>query len=118
IDHPGSLDAIDLSALSRIDLDDVARRDVLQSPEEAVAMSGDAQVSSRARLRSTFDEADSAVECAVVGAIQHRHLESNFRDPQHGERRGSRFEQRLTPRRDAYLGPQGQVRGADFLGDK
>ena len=95
---------IDVLPLHRVELDHVARRDVLQSPEEAVAVTGDAQVSIRARLRRALDVPDGAVERAVVGARQHRHLESNLRDSEHGERMRRRFESRLLPGADTPLG--------------
>ena len=45
IDHPRPLDAIDVAPLERVELDRVARDDVLQAAEEAVAVPGDARVS-------------------------------------------------------------------------
>ena len=45
VDHPRSLDAIDVLPLQRVELDHVARDDVLQSPEETVPVPGDARVS-------------------------------------------------------------------------
>ena len=42
------------------------------------------------RLRRVLDVADRPAERAVVRARQHRHFESNLRDPEHRERRRGR----------------------------
>jgi hypothetical protein len=100
VHHPGSLDAIHVLTRYRVELDAVTRRDVLQSPEGAIAVSRDAQVAVRSRRCRALDVTDGAIERAVVGAGQHRHLESNLGDSEHGERSRSRFEKRLTPGND------------------
>src|SRR3982074_2424013 len=61
-DHPGSLDAIDVLPLYRVDLKHVTGRGILQSPEEAVAVTRDAQVPVRSWRRRTRDMADATVE--------------------------------------------------------
>src|SRR4051794_12541955 len=55
VDDPRSLDPIDVLAVQRVDLYGVTDRDVLQSPEEAVAVAGDAEVPIRSRWRGTLD---------------------------------------------------------------
>ena len=67
----------------------VTRDDVLQSPEEAIPVPGDARVAVRPRLCRVLDVTDGAVERAVVGAGEHGHFESNFRDSEHREWRGA-----------------------------
>ena len=109
IDDPGSLDAKDVLSLNRVDLDHVARSDVLQSPEEAVAVTGDADVSVGARQRRILDVPETTVERAVVSARQHCHLESQLRDSKHGEGFRSRVEERLPPGVHALGRPQGLV---------
>ena len=64
-----------------------------------------------------LDVTDGAVERSVVGARQHRHLESNLRDSEHRERGGGRFAQRLVPGADASWRPEGLIRRAGLRRD-
>ena len=84
--------------LDGVELDHVTRGDVLQPPEETVPVAGDADVAVRARLRRVLDVTDGAIERAVVGAGQCRHLGSNLWNAKCGERRrASVREHRFTP---------------------
>src|SRR6185295_7988179 len=103
-------DAICLLSSERIEFDGIALDDVLQSPEEAIPVPGDARVPVRARRRRVLDVTDGTIQGAVVTAGEHGHLESNLRDPEHGERRGARLARRLEPGLDADLRPERLVR--------
>ena len=99
--RPIRVHAVHLLPLKGFELDAIARADVLQSPEEPVAVPGDSGVAVRSRQCSVFDVTHRSVEHEVVGARQHCHFESDLRDAQDRERRGGRLFQRSARRRCA-----------------
>jgi len=80
VNDPDSVDAIDLLHLGGFELDQIALGDVLQPTEEAVPVAGYAGIAIRSREWRVVDVPDGAIERAVVGARQHRHLEPELGD--------------------------------------
>ena len=77
-------DPIAVDPRARLQLDAVARLDVLQHPEEAVPMTRDADVAAAVRKPHALDEARAAIQMQLAGADVHGHFDIDRRDAQHG----------------------------------
>ena len=85
--QPSTLDPVDLLSVVRFEFDDVTGADVLEAAEEAVPVAGNPDIPVRAGQRRVSDVSDGAMERDLLGAWQHRHLETDRRDSQDADRR-------------------------------
>ena len=90
VDDAHGLDAVAECVLRNDDVNLIADFDVLERPEECVAMTGEHHVAAFSRTRGTGNETDCARESAIVGALFHDRFQSEPRDLDAADRGGIR----------------------------
>jgi hypothetical protein len=71
-----------MQAVFRLDLDLLARRDVLEDPEESIPVPGDAEVAALVGQAHAFNEAGAAIEVQLRRGRDGRKLEAEIRNAQ------------------------------------
>jgi hypothetical protein len=89
---------------------DIARAELLQHPEESVAVPRDRAVSASARCGRVLDVADGAIENRVVRALEDCDFQAELRDAKNAERGRRRLLHRREPRRDPFGRPEMLIR--------
>ena len=123
--HPDIFGVHDLDGRHRIrdrplrsqQLDAVSDLDVLQSPEKAVTVTGDAEIAASVDSGGPLNSRHAPIEIEIVGAIVDRHLNSQFIYVHDGQRRVRLDGQAFLVFANSLLCPQALIRRAQDRGN-